>query len=67
MRNPVKHLRKSFFEKTVKSFQPFTVFDKSSILDISQGSEYATNNNAYYVFSSSREYQDFGKLEQLLS
>ena len=66
MQNLVKHLRKSFFEKIVESFQPFTVFDKSSILDISQGSEYATNNNAYYVFSSLREYQDFGKLEQLL-
>ena len=65
MQNLVKHPRKSFFEKIVKSFQPFTVFGKSSILDISQGSEYATNNNAHYVFSSSREYENFGKLEQL--
>ena len=36
------------FEKVVNGFQPLTIFEKSSILDVWQGSEYASGNNQKY-------------------
>ena len=44
IRNPVKHLKCSFFTK-INDFKPLTIFSKSSILDIWQVSEYVTGEN----------------------
>ena len=43
IQNPVEHVRWSFFAKIVNSFQPLTIFVKSSILDVRLGFEYASD------------------------
>ena len=40
IQNPVKHLRRS------RSFQPLTIFEKKSILDVLLGSYYTKSENA---------------------
>ena len=37
-----------FFEKVVEGFQPLTIFGKRSILDVWQGSEYASDAETYF-------------------
>ena len=41
--SPVNHPKMQIFVKVVNDFQSSTVFAKSSILDVWQGSEYASN------------------------
>ena len=36
------------FEKNIEDFEPLTIFAKRSILDAWQGSEYASDADAYF-------------------
>ena len=43
--NPVKNLRWSFLQKMINGWKPWNTFATISILDVWQGSEYASVNN----------------------
>ena len=51
LQNGVKHLKMKLFEKNIFNrplFQPFTVYEKSSILDVPLYSEYASGTINYF-------------------
>ena len=71
--NPVKYLRLRFV-KIVSGFQPVTIFAKRSILDVLQGSEYAsavktfkTHEIFIFGFSSSFMYCEDSQVNQKIS
>ena len=53
------------FEKIVEGFDPLTIFAKRFILDVWQGSEYATAADAYFNLGKkvSRNYRGYSNVE----
>ena len=51
IQNPVKHLRWNFTQKIVSSFQSLTISVKNSVLDVSQGFEYASYRDRKHLLT----------------